>query len=76
MGALSGGGPPRVSMMQSTEAGHDYNFAVTCFPSLDRPVVGRVFPQSIVSPILMIIVEVLANQPSQCPSLTTINPCV
>jgi len=64
MGALSGG-PPRVSMVQPTEAGHDYNFAVTYFPSLDRPLVGRVFPQCIVSPILMIIAEVLANQPSQ-----------
>ena len=42
--AVSGGGPPRVSMVQPTQAGQGYNFAVTCFPSLDWPLVGRVFP--------------------------------
>ncbi len=42
-------------MVEPAHARQTYNFTVTCFPSLDRPLVRRVFPQSIVNPILMIV---------------------
>src|SRR2546428_11705023 len=35
------------------------------FPSLGRPLLGRVLPQSVVSLIRMIVAEVFTNQPAQ-----------
>src|SRR5262249_2072079 len=52
-------------MVEPAHARQTYNFTVTCFPSLDRPLVRRVFPQSIMNPILMIVAQVLTNQSSQ-----------
>ena len=63
--ALSGSGPPDIAMVEPAHARQTYNFTVTCFPSLDRPLVRRVFPQSIMNPILMIVAQVLTNQSSQ-----------
>ena len=62
--ALSYSGTPRGPMVQSTHAGQGCNSAITCFPSLHQPHLGRVLPQSIVDPIRMIVAEVFTNQPS------------
>jgi hypothetical protein len=52
-------------MVEPAHPRQSYKGALTRFPSLYRPDLGRVLPQSIVDPIRMIVVEVFTNQPSQ-----------
>jgi len=52
-------------MVEPAHPRQSYKGAMTRFPSLYRPDLGRVLPQSIVDPIRMIVVEVFTNQPSQ-----------
>ena len=52
-------------MVEPSHARQSDKSALTRFPSLFRPHLGRVLPQSIVDPIGMIVVEVFTNQPSQ-----------
>ena len=58
---LSGCDGPRVAMVEPTHPRQCYKSAVTHFPSLYRPRLGRVLPQSIVDPIRMI--QVISTTP-------------
>ena len=62
---VSGCEAPRVPMVEPTHPRQSYKGAMTRFPSLYRPHLGRVLPQSIVNPIRMIVAEVFTNQPPQ-----------
>ena len=62
---LSGCEAPRVPMVEPAHPRQSYKGAMTRFPSLYRPHLGRVLPQSIVDPIRMIVAEVFTNQPPQ-----------
>jgi len=52
-------------MVEPTHPRQSYKCAMTRFPSLYRPQLGSVLPQSIVDPIRVIVAEVFTNQPPQ-----------
>jgi hypothetical protein len=52
-------------MVEPTDTGHGHKSGRSCLPSLHRPLLGGVFPQSLVSFIRMIVAEVFTNQPAQ-----------
>jgi hypothetical protein len=52
-------------MVEPTHPRQSYQCAMTRFPSLYGPHLGRVLPQSIMDPIRMIVAEVFTNQPPQ-----------
>ena len=58
---FSGCDGPRVPMVEPTHPRQSYKRAMTRFPSLYRPRLGRVLPQSIVDPIRMI--QVISTTP-------------
>ena len=58
---LSGCDGPRVPMVEPTHPRQSYKGAMTHFPSLYRPRLGRVLPQSIVDSIRMI--QVISTTP-------------
>jgi hypothetical protein len=61
--ALSGGGPPRVSMVQPTDARHGHNSRPGALSSCEGSGVGRIFVPRIVEAVRRVVVEVFANPP-------------
>ena len=53
---------PRVPMVEATDARHGHNSGRSCLPSLRGPPLGRLFPQPIVSSVLMIVADVFRDQ--------------
>lgn len=54
---------PRVVMVKTTETWHRSHVCARCGLRLDCPVVGGVFVEGIVNPILMVVAHVITHEP-------------
>src|SRR6516164_11464084 len=61
----SGGGLPLIAMMQAADAGYSHALGGPAGPAFDHPGVRRLLLQGIVNAIVVVILEVISNQPTE-----------
>ena len=54
-----------ITMMQAADAGHSYHLGGPPRPAFDYPESRRLLLQGIVKAIVVVIIEVISNQPTQ-----------
>ena len=54
-----------IAMMQSADAGRTHDLSGPIRPSFDHPESRRLLLQGIMNPIVVVILEVISNQPTQ-----------
>ena len=61
----SGGGLPLIAMMQAADAGHSHDLGGPAGPAFNHSGGRRLLLQGIVKAIVVVIIEVISNQPTQ-----------